>query len=178
MTKELESFYQHANQPASRDLILGAITRLAVHKRIDGGNSRIKVITEDLARDLQGVSEWVVKKVCDDYRHDPSPFFPTVGDFVQRASDLQSLVGSIRVKGGKPMQRPEQTEVKPKDNSQWVKDLCTAYPNKDYSVIEVIPKIHALLVKKPGIWILEKMAEEVPSVPFGEWLDQKIQSVA
>tara|TARA_B100000686_G_C16494120_1_gene813642 strand:- start:648 stop:866 length:219 start_codon:yes stop_codon:yes gene_type:complete len=68
-----------------------------------------------------------------------------------------------------------------KTRSDWTREICQAFRIQgggEFSVIAVIPKIHALLVKRPGARVLEEIEQEKPQMPFDEWLDKKLSATA
>lgn len=69
-------------RPATPQHINAHLTRLAAHKRQTKGAGAFKIILEDLAYDLDGVSEWAIMKACEQFRKDPAPFFPETGEII------------------------------------------------------------------------------------------------
>lgn len=58
------------------------LTRLAAHKRQSKGARAHAIIVEDLAFDLEGVSEWAVAKAMIELRRSDSPFFPETPEII------------------------------------------------------------------------------------------------
>lgn len=73
-------------RPAGPGHIAAHLTRLAAHLRHTKGDSAWQIVIEDVARDLNGVSEWAVVRSCAEFRAGDSPFFP----------DTPALIAKIR----------------------------------------------------------------------------------
>lgn len=78
-------------------------TRLAQHKPFGRGNEGWAIVLEDLCKDLQGMSEYAIIKVCEQYRQDTEiTFFPDTAKLQTRIRDLDA---SLRHLNDPPMNK-------------------------------------------------------------------------
>lgn len=65
------------------------LTRLAQHLPYGRGEEGFQMVLEDIAKDLQGVSEYAIIKTCERFRLDPDlTFFPATALLVKYAKDI------------------------------------------------------------------------------------------
>jgi hypothetical protein len=70
-------------RPAARTHIVFHLTRLATHRRDTTGREAFAVKVEDIARDLEGVSEWAVIISCKEFRNEPETWYPNTGKITE-----------------------------------------------------------------------------------------------
>lgn len=91
ITPEEKTALEIAITPGSKNAIMGSLETLAQLKPIGRSDLKQAVVISHLVFDLLdfGVSEYVAKQICKEYRRDPSSdFFPNPAKFLEKAKNL------------------------------------------------------------------------------------------
>lgn len=70
-------------RPAERRHIIFHLTRLAAHRRDTRGKEALTAVLEDIALDLDGVSEWAIVLACREMRQKDTTWYPTTGEILK-----------------------------------------------------------------------------------------------
>jgi len=98
--------FKAALQPIGYEDALGLLMRLAVHKRIDGGSSRMNVVLQDIADEISEAKRCAVEKAINDFKLADSPFFPNISEFRRVVEKLDNIQINCKVHRGQEGQQP------------------------------------------------------------------------
>ena len=108
-------------RPAPAGYIVAHLTRLGAHLRHTKGAAAFTIVTEDVARDMAGMSEWAVVKTCEEFRHGNKPFFPDTPELIACLKKWAERADSFRVKEENVKPQQEETKVQQTERKRTVK---------------------------------------------------------
>lgn len=119
-SEETGRFLTLACMPASINEIRAQLEFLRKVKAKTGDTDSQSSYIGLLAYDLHesAISAYVLAEICKKYRHDPSPFMPTIGQFLKDCKDLQKCYATAKDKFFNPQTDQKQQKTAEKHQRQ------------------------------------------------------------
>lgn len=168
-------FFEQALKPCSKQVSNVHLTRLSIRKPIGGGEGRNFVVLEDLTNELDGYSEFVIIKTCDEVRATEGNFFPTDNTIPRIAKRIHEEYKAMMPKEQQVSDAREIKTEPEKDRSYWTRKACQAWPNQAFSVIDALPLIYQLFEHKDPEKVVEMIKNEQQGIGFIQYLKGKIE---
>jgi len=111
------------------------LKHLESHKPFGRGLGAWAQIVEDLCKDLEGVSEFSIIKICEKWRHDPeSTFFPNTAVLLKDINDFDMSIKQLNGINGTPHEdiaKLEQPLTESQEHRKRVVTICGKVARKE-----------------------------------------------